>query len=82
MNKSLPLRDYSIRSRVARGQSQRRELVANVFKVVSEVAHLKVLSNQDPTLFATLRNVFTSFVRRLTNSCHPALSRPACARLQ
>ena len=82
MNKSLPLGDHSIPGRVARGQSRRREFIANAFTVVSEVAHRKVLSNLDPTLFASVRTLFTRFVRRRTNSSHAALSRPAGARLQ
>jgi hypothetical protein len=82
MNKSLPLRDHSLRSRVARRQSRSRELVANTFRVVSKVVHPVLVSNQDPTLFTMLRTLCTSFVRRLISPYHAALSFPGGARMQ
>ena len=82
MNKSLPLRDHSLRSRIARRQCRRRELVANAFRVVSKVAHPVLVSNPDPTLFTMLRTLCTSFVRRLISPYHAALSLPADARMQ
>jgi hypothetical protein len=73
MNRRLPLREHSCRSRVARRQSRRKGLIENTCRFVSKVAHPELVSNQDPTLFTMLRTVFTSFVRRLTNPWHAAL---------